>query len=138
MSVASADEVLDLYSLGAGPCVIATFYDRLAKKGGLIHVDDGTDLPDAFSRLSDKLGTDKLRIEIKLLGGHNINFLVQIADALFMLGLTNINEAGFSDWNRCKNIALSLDDGAVSDIDIPQSKLERREAYTESHKAKWV
>ena len=100
-----------LETLGAGPCIIVTAYDRSNKTAAMTHLDGLTDERTTLNQLFGSAGT----VEIRVFGGDlsSINQLVSIKKILEEAG------AVVEEWdilNAKKSIILDRETGKIFDV----------------------
>ncbi|MDP3730017.1 MAG: hypothetical protein Q8R14_00640, partial [Candidatus Omnitrophota bacterium] len=106
-----------LQSFGAADCVVCTFYHHNSRKGAMIHIDGMTNVLVSIQNLLNILDVPPGDLEIRLLGGYDVDFISRILETFTILGIKpKILELEMNASGSSKAIILDLINGETYDM----------------------
>ena len=114
-----------LKTIGVGPCIAVTLYDKESRVGTMAHLSVGTHLQGAFQGMVASMRSagyqdeDRGKVEVRILGGwkgYSEELLEGIHRRLSFHGFSNIIEVDPNELNGHKCVALDTQTGELFDL----------------------
>jgi len=116
-----------LETVGAGPCIVVTLYDKISKVGTMTHLSPATDTRNLSEALRGMIASmyragyddrNRNRVGVRIIGGHrgsSDELFGRIQRLLTNLGFSKPIEVDYGDW-EAESVALDTRTGELFDL----------------------